>query len=273
MLSLQGVTVGGAVRRQVFQIDVAKPCSESWARMHGDARARYCESCKREVRDLSRMSEPQVQQLAMHAAAGERICVRVTRRPDGELVTLGREQSRTGWIAQRALLAGVFATGMTAVAQRLGEGVQRQEDAQLTLKEVPPEPQPIPGMAVVIGRLLHPDGRRVETGLVYVQSAAEGYGPLYVVDESGWFEIHAAPGIYNFVVRTGTDQTERIPGVVLHEGVQEFADIRTRAGQQVPELAETEVTMGELASVRRGWGWHAFRHPILYVRYLARKLS
>jgi hypothetical protein len=207
----------------------------------------------------------------MRAAAGERICARITRRVDGGLVTLGPERGRAGRVAQGALLAGAFAAGLPAVAQGLGHGVQGQGDAEVILKEVPPEPQPIPGMAVVIGRLLHPDGRRVDTGLVYVQNA-QGYGPLYVVDASGWFEIHTAPGVYNFVVRTGKDQIERVPGVVLHEGVQQFADIRTRAVEQATEFEETYTTVGTMVSrVTTRWGWHAFRHPVLYFRYLVRK--
>jgi hypothetical protein len=254
--------------RQFLQIDVAKPCSENWTEMQGDARARYCETCGKMVQDLSRMTDRQVEHLAMRAAAGERVCARITRRLDGELVTLGPERVRAGRVAQGALLAGVFAAGLPAVAQGLGQ----QNDAEVMLKEVPPEPRPIPGMAVVVGRLLHPDGRRVDTGLVYVESAAQGYGPLYVVDASGWFEIHTPPGVYNFVVQTGKDQVERVSGVVLHEGVQEFGDMRTLAGQQPTEIAEQYTTLGEVASVRVGWGWNAFRHPILYARYLARKL-
>jgi hypothetical protein len=124
---------------------------------------------------------------------------------------------------------------------------------------------------VVIGRLVHPDGKRVDTGLVYVQNA-QGYGPLYVIDASGWFEIHTAPGVYNFVVRTGKDQIERVPGVVLHEGVQDFGDLKTHAGMQDSEFEETYTTGGELVSIRVGWGWHVFRHPILYARYLTRKM-
>jgi hypothetical protein len=257
------------VRRQLFQIEIAKPCSENWAEMRGDARARYCEACEKVVQDFSHLNDRQVEQLAMRAAAGESICARLTRGSDGELVTLGPAPARTGRIAQGALLAGAFAVGVPAAAQGLTRGVQRQEDVQVALKEVAPEPQLIPGMAVVIGRLLHPDGRRVDTGLVYVQDA-QGVGPLYVVDESGWFEIHTPPGIYNFVVRTGADQIERVPGVVLHEGVQVFADIRTRSGPQVPD--EIETTTGGTLAVHVGWGWHAFRHPILYARYLARKM-
>jgi hypothetical protein len=122
----------------------------------------------------------------------------------------------------------------------------------------------------VIGRLLHPDGRRVDMGLVCVQNA-EGYGPLYVVDASGWFEIHTAPGVYNFVVRTGEHQLERVPGVVLHEGVQQFGDLRTRDGMQTAAFEETFTTMGTVsATVTTRLSW--LRHPILYSKYLMRRL-
>jgi hypothetical protein len=239
--------------------------------MRKEGRSRFCESCGKVVQDISLMTDRQVRELAIRAAAGERVCGRVTRRMDGGLVTLGAGQTRTGVMAQRALLAGAFVAGLPAAAQGLGQTLQRQDDAEVKLKEIPPEPESIPGEAVVIGRLLHPDGRRVDTGLVYVQNA-QGYGPLYVVDASGGFEIHTAPGVYNFVVRTGKDQIERVPGVVLHEGVQQFGDIRTLAGEQATEFEETYTTVGEVSAVTTRWGWHAFRHPVLYVRYLMRKI-
>jgi len=253
-------------KQRDFELSVVQPCAEDWEAMRKQGRSRFCESCGKVVQDLSLMTDRQVRELAMRAAAGESVCGRVTRRMNGELVTLGAEQTRAGRIAQGALLAGALTAGVPIAAQT----PQRQDESGVVLKEIPPEPQALPGEAVVTGRLLHPDGRRVDTGLIYVQNA-DGLGPLYVVDESGWFEIHTTPGTYNFVVRTGKDQLERVPGVVLHEGVQDFGNLRTCAGMRPPE--EIEITLGEVASVKVGWGWHAIRHPILYARYLIHKMS
>ena len=248
-----------------FELSVARPCEESWEAMRREGRSRFCEACGKSVQDLSRMTEGEVRLLAMRAAAGEALCGRVTRRGDGSVVTLGPGQR--GARARGVVLSAALAAGLPSVAQ----SVKGAGDSEIVLKEVAPEPQSIPGKAVVIGRLLHPDGRRVDTGLVFVQSAQDGTGPLYVVDESGWFEIHATPGVYNFVVQTGKDQVERVRGVVLHEGVQEFADIRTRSGQQ--SEMETTITVGELVGIRTRWGWGALRHPVLYARYLARRMQ
>src|ERR1700761_156209 len=163
-------------KQRGFELSVMQPCAESWEAMRSIGRSRYCESCGKVVQDISLMTDRQVRELVMRAAAGEKVCGRVKRRIDGELVTLGGGQTGTGAMAQRALLAGAFVAGLPAAAQGVGQAVQRQDDAQVMLKEIPPEPQPIPGKAVVIGRLLHPDGRRVDTGLVYVQDA-QGNGP------------------------------------------------------------------------------------------------
>src|SRR5579875_196069 len=209
--------------RRRFDVSVQQPCTENWDAMRAHGRERFCESCERSVNDLSRMTDGQVEELAMRAAAGERVCARVTRRSDGSLVTLGSESTQAAKLARGALLAGAFAAGIPAAAQELGGAVDTQSQTEVILKEVAPQPQPVPGKAVVIGRLLHPDGRRVETGLVYVQDA-NGMQPLYVVDASGWFEIHVPPGVYDFVLQTGKDQVESVPAVVLHEGVQEFGD-------------------------------------------------
>jgi hypothetical protein len=240
-------------------------CGEDWSAMRGDGRRRHCAACGRDVVNVATMTPRAVKRMALRAAAGEQVCARITRR-DGELVTLDPAPMRVGRVAQQAVLTVAMLAGLPAFAQQ-----SQQDNESVMLKEALPEPEAIPGMAVVIGRLLHPDGSRVDTGLVYAEPA-QGYGPTYVVDASGWFELHLKPGTYDFVVRTGADQVERVPAVELHEGVQQFSDLRTRTGQPVPD--EIETTMGTVSvTTTTRWGWHAFRHPILYARSLTRRRS
>ncbi len=148
------------------------------------------------------------------------------------------------------LLSTALVAGLPAAAQRA--------------TEAPPVPAELPGKAVVIGRLLRPDGSRVDSGLI--SFVREGYsGPLFVADDRGRFEIDVEPGVYDVYVQTGSEQAERMGAVELHAGVQSFGDVRTRAGQP-GFAAETETTMGNVIAIV-SWDWKMkLRHPVLYVR-------
>lgn len=244
-----------------FSIETAKPCSESWESMSGDQRSRHCDACRKGVLNLAQMTRREVERVALRAAMGESVCARVTRR-DGALVTLPAPPTRMHAAAHGVMLTAALSVGLPVVAQ----SPTPSDDSEVTLQEVAPQPQAVPGMAVVIGRLLHPDGSRVSSGLVMVHDW-QGAMPVYVLDTSGWFEIHLKPGVYDFVLRTGEDQVERVPGAVLHEGVQQFSDLKTRVGLKVPETDEFVVTLGELVSVPVGPKYW-LRHPVAYARYV-----
>lgn len=249
-----------------FELSTPEPCSQDWETMSGDARRRYCTSCAETVVDLAYLTRREVEVLAMRAAAGEKVCCRITRRSDGELVTkdeaVARSSHRGSVLLSAALAAGLPAAAQTAkmipaveaaVASPLGAA--GNDDSQ----------------AIITGRLLKPDGTPVDTGLVYLADE-HSRTRLFVVDSLGRFELHAAPGAYDVVVQTGADQAEHIPVVLLHEGQQSFGDVRTQAGRSdLVAAADPDTTMGTVMSTI-GPSWHnRFRHPVLYVRALIRR--
>jgi hypothetical protein len=67
---------------------VPRPCSVSWTSMSGTDKARLCAVCERHVYDLSAMSSPEAEKLL--DCGDERICVRLTRGPDGQIITTDR---------------------------------------------------------------------------------------------------------------------------------------------------------------------------------------
>ena len=60
------------------QISVVVPCHESWERMRGDERVRFCQRCNQRVYNISAMRREEA--LAM-IESGEPRCVRFFRRP------------------------------------------------------------------------------------------------------------------------------------------------------------------------------------------------
>jgi len=75
-----------AKKRRLDQLKVVSPCSTDWDRMSGDEKKRYCSECDKFVYDFSQMTRRQVEAIvSIHQG---RMCARITRRPDGSLVTL-----------------------------------------------------------------------------------------------------------------------------------------------------------------------------------------
>jgi len=73
-------------KRRLDQLQVVSPCSTDWDRMSGDEKKRFCAECDKFVYDFSQMTRQQVEAIvSIHQG---RMCARITRRPDGSLLTL-----------------------------------------------------------------------------------------------------------------------------------------------------------------------------------------
>ncbi|APR83259.1 outer membrane protein OmpA [Minicystis rosea] len=65
-------------------LPILDPCVEPWDRMEGDARARHCARCEREVFDLSAVREAEAQAVVL-LFASRGLCVRYTRDARGDI--------------------------------------------------------------------------------------------------------------------------------------------------------------------------------------------
>lgn len=75
-----------AKKHRLDQLKVVSPCSTGWDRMPGDEKKRFCSECNKFVYDFSQMTRRQVEAIvSIHRG---RMCARITRRPDGSLLTL-----------------------------------------------------------------------------------------------------------------------------------------------------------------------------------------
>ncbi len=243
-----------------MELTTPEPCSEAWDAMRGDSRQRYCEECAKTVHNLAGLTRREVELLAMRADAGERVCCRITRDIDGSVVLRGDAGRGHGLRSGSVLLSAAIAAALPAAAQmtNVAPGASAVSSA---------------GMARVTGRLLKPDGSPVDTGLIAFGPDGGSTG-FYVADSSGRFEFEAPPGLYDFVVQTGSGQAQHMPVVALHEGEQSFGDVRTEAGRSDLDLNVAYSSTGGALSSTISWSWHGrLRHPLLYVRSVLRKLS
>lgn len=69
------------------QIRIATPCHAKWNQMKGDDRVRHCGDCKLNVYNVAGLTNKEVQELLVKSAKGERVCMRLTRRKDGTILT------------------------------------------------------------------------------------------------------------------------------------------------------------------------------------------
>jgi len=104
-----------AKRLPLDVIQVAEPCHESWERMTGDDRVRFCQGCNKHVHNLSAMNRTDAERLVCESAGS--LCVRFARAQDGQIQTLEYQPARgrrRGWrfwtaagTAVAALVAGI----------------------------------------------------------------------------------------------------------------------------------------------------------------------
>jgi hypothetical protein len=66
-------------------VRVASPCRADWELMQGDDRVRFCQTCAKNVYNLSEMSRVQAENLI--AAKEGNLCVRFYQRADGTVLT------------------------------------------------------------------------------------------------------------------------------------------------------------------------------------------
>ena len=68
------------------RIQIAKPCSQSWAEMKGDDQVRHCAACELCVFNISEMTRAEAVAL-IQSRSTQRTCIRLHRRADGTVIT------------------------------------------------------------------------------------------------------------------------------------------------------------------------------------------
>jgi hypothetical protein len=103
-----------------MKMKVASPCKESWERMRGDDRSRFCARCRLNVYNLSAMGLAEAEDLVRRAEG--HLCVRFYQRRDGTVLA---SDCPAGWrrkvLRRVAVVAGLLLVVAGATAA-LGAG-------------------------------------------------------------------------------------------------------------------------------------------------------
>ena len=108
----------------LHSIQVAAPCTASWAAMQGDDRVRHCGDCNKSVFNLSAMPEAEAAALMAANTDGE-LCVRFYRRADGTVMTSDCSTSARAYtrrtLRKLPVMAGAALLAMSAAGASADE--------------------------------------------------------------------------------------------------------------------------------------------------------
>lgn len=125
-----------------FRLEVAAPCSASWAQMSGDEKVRFCGLCKKNVYNLSTMSRDEAVGLVRETEG--QMCARFYQRSDGTVITadcpVSVRRARFAMTAALSLLALIFVAPMFVLrrgSEAHGEGAMSFHALVSELRQVP----------------------------------------------------------------------------------------------------------------------------------------
>jgi len=125
-------------------ITVAAPCHAAWDKMRGSDTVRFCQSCEKNVYNLSGMSRAQAEAL-LREKEGD-FCKRISRRADGTVITdncpvgLRGVRRRAKWLRDGAVMACVWVAAVAIIGVTSVRGGNRPTMTQAiaSLRQVQP---------------------------------------------------------------------------------------------------------------------------------------
>lgn len=269
------------------QIEISKPCPVDWSRMVGDEKSRHCAQCNKRVFNLTKMTRRQAEVIV--EASGGRLCARITRQPDGTIVTedyLLQDYSREDHSRSLHLIsrrASPIATAViTAVMTISGAGIAQSPlptsdpVAVASLATGGGQPRVSGATGTVFGILTDPTGAVIAEAKLTLTNEATGESTEATTNDDGAYKfILLAPGSYTLTaVASGFAPVvlERLPVVSSQEQnltLQAQAAVAVMAGaiavrQQPLRVLYNESDLIAVASVGKTTRVQAKESSILF---------
>jgi Carboxypeptidase regulatory-like domain len=248
-----------------FQLEIPRPCDQSWSRMTGNAQQRHCDSCNKQVHNLANLSPRQIEHLInfTHKA----VCARISRNADGSLIMLPDLTQPT--LASLAVTATLMFAPSAMSAQTAATPDAHQSPAS---SSVDPAHAPLTAVA---GAITDSQGAFIAGANVALLNHGQTLGTART-NEAGQFEFAVPPGEYELhVTANGFALASKSLSVETSQGAT--GNLSLVPGAQISvevtaNPAEAGVTMGTVSSTIVG-PWYKrlgyrLRHPIAYAKYL-----
>jgi hypothetical protein len=137
------MTASEHVPTPLEKLRIANPCPARWETMEGDDNVRFCQTCKKNVYNLSALQRSEAE--ALVARHEGKICATFYRRTDGTVLTadcpVGRRRTRVRFL-RRVTMAAAALFGLF--------GGQFFTARPRPTAEVEHEPRPIPGSPLTL---------------------------------------------------------------------------------------------------------------------------
>lgn len=194
--------------RRLDELDglrVKTACATDWSAMTGDDRKRHCETCDKQVYDLSRMTRPEIERLVRITRGN--FCGRMTRHADGRVFSVGdlpvSSPPSSGFIKLRRA-SPVAAAALGLAVGLSGIQTARAQDGRLTAtrgQKKSAEPDAVQytdtSTAMVQGTCLTAEGRPVAGVVVTMIEGSSGEYRRVTTAEDGRFLFeNLEPGTY-----------------------------------------------------------------------------
>ena len=105
--------------RLIDSVRIAEPCNVPFSSMSGDERIRHCAACKKNVYNISAMSEGEAESLLRSSNDG--LCLNIYRRTDGTIIfdncPVGLRKARARMTKVAVIL--LLAVGLSCLAQKI----------------------------------------------------------------------------------------------------------------------------------------------------------
>ena len=226
------------------RLQVPNPCPADWQQMTGDEAIRFCDTCNKQVYNLSAMTRLQAE--ALVSAKGGHLCIRFTRNAGGTMAN-SRPLSelpqpryqitsrRASPIASAILSAIVATTPCIAVASQTPPSVSRTILSEN--REARPDTQPQGSTANLSGVVVDESGVAIAGATLWLTNESTSEVLQSVSSQEGKYHFEIpGKGVYILRVEAGGFEKYQTHGLSLTLANRRQMNINLRAERKVEAM-------------------------------------
>ncbi len=215
--------------RKLDRLTIPKPCSSDWKMMLGDEKKRFCSECNKYVYDISKLTRTQAE--ALVASKQGQLCARLTRQPDGKVITedmrpgvqlLGRRASPIASAVITAIL-GLNSGALAYSSAHPSEPVPTHSYGERGDKERADPQNPLASLS---GTIQDPSGAVIPNCNITLKNLITGDEQKTTSSESGEYRFFLIePGRYTLIAAAQGFSVFTLEEIALVAGEERRIDV------------------------------------------------